>query len=186
MRHPPVMSKSSLTNPHKLPCPIWWCIWLALTFVCLSAVKLQHTSALNYYPTSIVRLIFNQEPSGLHGCTQQGLEAFDQEAASVLEKYFPQSQLCGDGRWRKQYAQLHYEIVSAQRPPRYLTSVAVQTGLGDRITGGSSYTIKSGFCFGVYMHICLDAQPKTAAAGFMNSISAGPACFEGVWLGAAC
>lgn len=61
------------------------------------------------------------------------------DAVKVLDKYFPQHRHCGDGSWRQEYAALHHNILSGQHPPRYLTSVAAQTGLADRITG-AGYT----------------------------------------------
>jgi hypothetical protein len=116
------------------PICLWW---LALAIMWMSAFKVHHLYAPKCLDERVVKVLHQQADSASRpaGNDQRRLKVANADAASVLDKYFPQSGHCGDGRWRQRYAELHHAVVSGLSPPRYLTSVAVQSGLGDRITG---------------------------------------------------
>jgi hypothetical protein len=58
-------------------------------------------------------------------------------ARSVLEKNFPQYTRCliSSSTWQFDYAFLHSSITAGKALPKYLTDVACQKGVADRITG---------------------------------------------------
>lgn len=60
----------------------------------------------------------------------------DPHVAALFDRYFPQHRQCRSTNWRREYADLHHSVVTGRAPPRFLTSVAQNQGMADRITGG--------------------------------------------------
>ncbi|KAF6253796.1 hypothetical protein COO60DRAFT_1703665 [Scenedesmus sp. NREL 46B-D3] len=56
-------------------------------------------------------------------------------ALDPLMDLFQQSRRCNTSPYIQKYRQLHSRIMSGHAPPRYLVSVAPETGMADRLTG---------------------------------------------------
>lgn len=114
----------------------WRTCWALCCIALFSLIVFRHQHTRGHELTTL-RLHY-QSPTN---CSQHhGATIHDPDAAAVLDRYFPQyQQQCGNSNWRHMYAQLHHRITSGQVPPRYLTSVAVQAGMGDRITGAAGW-----------------------------------------------
>jgi hypothetical protein len=130
----PPHSKGGQT-PARIPWTTCWALGcIALLLLLLTSYRLQHILG---HESTHVWMQYQATTNCSSACSSQRYGANNPDAAAVLARYFPQyQQQCGNSSWRHRYAQLHHHITSGQVPPRYLISVAVQAGMGDRITGG--------------------------------------------------
>lgn len=72
------------------------------------------------------------------GIQQAGLDDQQQlslAAADPLLNLFQQARRCNNSPLMQQYRQLHSAITSGEAPPRFLVSVAPETGMAERLTG---------------------------------------------------
>jgi hypothetical protein len=87
-------------------------------------------------------------------------------ATDPIRDLFQQSRRCNTSPYIQQYIQLHNRIMSGEAAPRYLVSVAPETGMADRLTGLVTQfylAMLSGRAFAAY-HPDPDAVPPFSAA----------------------